>query len=192
MEKSEVNPDQACRAFPAFPVVWPRSATARGTTTLNGSSGPHVLLQPPRCGIGISPRGTATSCWKPQTISPSTFPEGAGGGGPLLRQRSSATFKKFETAASSPPGKKIRAALIDECASIWNASTARIDARRPYLYLGEVVHAEMAKEPSAKVPHVWSGEFRSFGRHKAALQSFITVPPVLIRCILGAWTTRGT
>ena len=167
-EKNEVNPIWACRAFPAFPVVLAAVSDGKGNNNVLTIALVHMFsFNPPVLGIGVSPTRHSYEILEASDDFSINIP-----GKELVEeilycgQRSGRDVDKFEDCGFIPtPGKKIKAPVIAECmVSLECVKRQRIDAGDHIWYLGEVVHAEMAKDADReKSLMYWSGEFRVLG-----------------------------
>jgi len=168
MEKSEVNPIWACRAFPAFPVTLVAVGDGNGNNNIITVALVHMFsFNPPVLGIGISPARHSYEMLEASDDFSINIPSKD-----LVEevlycgQRSGRDVNKFEDCGFEPKqGKKIRSPVIEECAvSLECVKRQRVDAGDHVWYLGEVVHAEMAKDADReKSLMYWSGEFRLLG-----------------------------
>jgi flavin reductase (DIM6/NTAB) family NADH-FMN oxidoreductase RutF len=166
LEKNEVNPIWACRAFPAFPVVLAGVRDGNGNNNVLTVALVHMFsFNPPVLGIGISPARHSYEMLEATDDFSINIP-----GKELVEevlycgQHSGREVDKFEDCVASP-GKKIKAPTISECiVNLECVKRQRIDAGDHVWYLGEVVHAEMAKDADReKSLMYWSGEFRVLG-----------------------------
>ncbi|MCG7840828.1 MAG: flavin reductase family protein [Methanomassiliicoccales archaeon] len=168
LEKNEVNPIWACRAFPAFPVVLAAVGDGNGNNNVLTIALVHMFsFNPPVLGIGVSPARHSFELMESSDDFSINIP-----GKELVEevlycgQRSGREVDKFEDCGFvASPGKKIKAPTIAECmVNLECIKRQRIDAGDHVWYLGEVVHAEMAKDADReKSLMYWSGEFRVLG-----------------------------
>jgi len=168
MEKNEVNPIWACRAFPAFPVVLAAVSDGKGNNNVLTIALVHMFsFNPPVIGIGVSPARHSFEMMESSDDFSINIP-----GKELVEevlycgQRSGREVDKFEDCGFvASPGKKIKAPTIAECmVNLECVKRQRINAGDHMWYLGEVVHAEMAKDADRqKSLMYWSGEFRVLG-----------------------------
>ncbi|NLX47491.1 MAG: flavin reductase family protein [Euryarchaeota archaeon] len=168
MEKSEVNPIWACRGFPAFPIVLAAVSDSKGNRNIITIALVHMFsFNPPVLGIGVSPARHSYEMLEDAVDFSINIPSKD-----LVEealycgQHSGREFDKFEDCGFEPKqGKKIRSPVIDECmVNLECVKRQRVDAGDHVWYLGEVVHAEMAKEADReKSLMYWSGEFRVLG-----------------------------
>jgi len=168
MEKNEVNPIWACRAFPAFPVVLAAVGDGKGNNNVLTIALVHMFsFNPPVLGIGVSPTRYSFELMESSDDFSINIP-----GKELVEevlycgQRSGREVDKFEDCGFvASPGKKIKSPTIAECmVNLECIKRQRINAGDHVWYLGEVVHAEMAKDADRqKSLMYWSGEFRVLG-----------------------------
>ncbi len=168
LEKSEVNPIWACRAFPAFPVVLAAVSDNNGNHNVLTIALVHMFsFNPPILGIGVSPSRHSYEILEASDDFSINIPSKD-----LVEevlycgQCSGREVDKFEECGFiRSPGKKIRSPVICECVvNLECVKRQRVDAGDHVWYLGEVVHAEMAKEiDREKSLMYWSGEFRVLG-----------------------------
>ncbi|OPX60689.1 MAG: Flavin reductase like domain protein [Methanomassiliicoccales archaeon PtaB.Bin134] len=168
LEKNEVNPIWACRAFPAFPVVLVAVGDAKGERNVLTVALVHMFsFNPPVLGIGISPARHSYELLETSEDFSINIP-----GKDLVEevlycgQHSGREVDKFEDCGFEPlPSKKIRSPVIADCVvNLECVKRQRVDAGDHVWYLGEVVHAEMAKDADReKTLMYWSGEFRVLG-----------------------------
>ncbi|HPD09044.1 MAG TPA: flavin reductase family protein [Methanomassiliicoccales archaeon] len=168
MDKSEVNPIMACRGFPAFPVVLVAVSDGKGNSNVVTIALVHMFsFNPPVMGIGVSPaRYTYELLEAAEDFSINVPSKDLVEEVLYCGQRSGREVNKFEECGLEPrQGKRIRSPVIEECpVNLECVKRQRVDAGDHVWYLGEVVHAEMAKGVDReRALMYWAGEFRVVG-----------------------------
>jgi flavin reductase (DIM6/NTAB) family NADH-FMN oxidoreductase RutF len=170
VQKEEVNPIWACRAFPAYPVVLAAVGDADNGGIRNVITIVLVHMfsfNPPVLGIGVSPSRYSYGLFEKFEDFSINVP-----GKELVEevlycgQKSGKDVDKFEECGFTfSKGKKISSPTIHECmVNLECRKVNKIDAGDHTWFLGEVVHAEMENAlDKEKVLMYWSGEFRVIG-----------------------------
>lgn len=164
--KVEINPVEAIRKFPTFPVVI--ASVGNGRRNLITISLVHVFsFRPTVVGVGISPSRYSYGLFQEASDFSINIPQKNLVEEVLFCGTLSGKYvdKVEGSGLSIRPGKRIKSPVIEDCMVIMECEKIRtIDVGDHTWFLGEVVYSEIdPRYEREKLLTYWNGDFRTIG-----------------------------